>query len=67
MGRINYEVCDRCGNKINDSGWPITRINKLKEVAVFGYGPHNYCNCDYVLCDKCSVMFRRFMRDGKFS
>lgn len=62
MGTSNINYCDRCGNPIKEGKFPISRVKKINEVYIFGYGGYCYGERNIELCPKCSKDFEIFIK-----
>jgi len=62
MSKVTYEICNRCGKKLN---WKLCRFERIKATYILGKGPYDYDEVKLDLCDECADELKQFLSGGK--
>ena len=64
MAKIELHVCDRCGKAIIPSSRERLR-GRIHKRRIFGFGPYDYIDAEYELCQSCADELDEFLREKK--
>ncbi|MCL2210810.1 MAG: hypothetical protein FWB95_02690 [Treponema sp.] len=62
MARVGYNVCDKCGKKLNvNTLWLATKPYRIRMAfkTIFGFTDREY---DFELCDECGIEVKNYIK-----
>ena len=66
MSRVTYEICNRCGKKLEGK---LVKFEKVTAIYIFDIGPYklDISRMNLDLCDECAAELKKFLSGGKVS